>query len=160
MVYKTLFCSRTAAHKGRHHRKEPSLDRLWGYNEWWTEALPTENSSLQGSRHIVTKKIISAGRLGNNCNENGKKGVHNSALGRVVRKGKDWSRLLGSRKNEQFSQTIKGDIVLVNGGDRWEDSVTWFRPKQNRYRIQNATKDDKSQKRPCCEFGLFLVGVR
>ena len=30
----------------------------------------------------------------------------------------------------------------------------------NRYRIQNAIKDNKSQIRPCSESGLFLVGVR
>ena len=135
MVYKILFCSRTAAHVGRHHRKEPSLDRLWvvvdsewwtfcpPYNEWWTEALPTENSSLEGSQTYIYKEDHkSAGRLGNNCNENGKERVHNSALGRVIRKGKDWSRLLGSRKNEQFSQTSR-ELLLWSIGVTGEKIV-------------------------------------
>lgn len=108
----------------------------------------------------LQRRSLSAGRLGNNCNENGKKRVHNSALGRVVRKGKDWSRLR-EQKEWTVSSDIKGDTALVNGGDRWENSVIWFRLKQGLdNRIQNAIKDDKSQIRPCSESGSFLLGVR
>lgn len=80
---------------GLQHIKADITERsllLTGYGDTMNDGqrpCPQRTPVYGEVRHIVTKKIISAGRLGSNCNENGKKRVHNSALGRVVRKGKD-----------------------------------------------------------------------